>query len=141
MEALVTATLAPWRFCAALLGAFSMLGLLLAAIGLFGAMSQRVAERTREIAIRIALGAEPAVVLKKVVTEGMRAGFMGVAVGTAASIPATRLLSSYLYGVKPTDLAVFVTGGALLLAVILLSVYRPARRAANVDPLVALRHE
>jgi ABC-type antimicrobial peptide transport system permease subunit len=123
------------------LGAFGGLGLLLATMGLYGVMSYLVAQRTREVGIRIALGAHRLDVFKLVVGNGMRLTIAGVVIGLAGALAATRLLASLLYGIRPTDFATFAGVSLLLASVAFLASYIPARRATRVDPLVALRHE
>jgi predicted permease len=131
----------PARVAATLLGSFGLLALLLAAIGIFGVMSFAVAQRTREIGIRMALGAQGGVILKLVVGEGLKLTMLGLAIGLACAIAGTRLMSGLLYGVNALDLITF-SGVSLLLALVaLVACYLPARRAMSVDPLVALRCE
>ncbi len=129
------------RFRAELLGIFAALGLVLAMVGIYGVLSQLVTQRTHEVGIRVALGARPVDVMRRIVTEGLKLAVVGVTVGVAAGLGLTRLLSSMLYGVKPADPLTFITVSLMLSAVALLACYIPARRAAKVDPVVALRHE
>jgi predicted permease len=129
------------RFRAELFSLFSILALLLAAVGIYGVLSQRVAQRTQEIGIRVALGAQRDDVLKLIIGEGLRVTFIGIAIGIAGSLALARFLSSMLYGVKPTDPLTVAAVSCLLLLVALLACYLPARRAVRLDPLVALRCE
>jgi predicted permease len=141
LAARVDESLAQERLISALSGFFGLLSLLLAAIGLYGILAYAVSRRTREIGIRIALGARPGAVLRMVLLQGLILTLLGVGIGLAASFAATRLLESQLFGVTPTDLVTFVLAPILLLTVALLAGLVPARRATNVDPLIAIRQE
>ena len=141
MQDMVASSLLRRKFAMLLLSIFAGLAMLLAAIGLYGVMSYTVSQRTHEVGIRMALGARKEDVLKLVVGQGMRLAGLGVAVGLAASIALTRLMSSLLFGVSARDPITFGVVAALLVGVALLANYVPARRAAKVDPMVALRYE
>jgi predicted permease len=129
------------RGASSLLGVFGTLALLLAALGLYGVMAYAVTQRTREIGIRVALGARQVDVLRQFVGEGMRLAAVGVVIGIALSVALTRIIARFLYGVTATDAATFAAGAALLCVVAVLASWFPARRAARVDPMVALRAE
>ena len=129
------------RFSVTLLGMFAGLALLLAAVGIYGIVAHSVTRRMHEIGVRISLGAHPRKIAGMVVRWALLLGGAGVAIGAGGSLALTRLLRSMLYGVSATDPAVFVAASAFLLVVAAVAAYIPARRAARVDPLVALRHE
>jgi putative ABC transport system permease protein len=127
------------RFTAILLGAFAALALLLAAFGLYGVMAYSVAQRRREIGIRMALGAQPADVRSLVVSQAVRLGAAGLTAGIAGALAVTRVLGSLLFGVSASDPLTFASVSAALITVLVLAAYLPARRATRVDPIVALR--
>ena len=123
------------------LGILAGLSLLLGAIGLYGVLSYVVAERTREIGLRMALGATASVVQRMVVSQGARVVLVGVGLGVAVAFAATRLLGSLLYGVKPVDPIVFAAMSAMMVAIGILASYIPARRASSVNPIESLRSD
>ena len=129
------------RFNLILLGIFSGTALLLAAIGVYGVMSFVVSQQTKEIGIRTALGAKHFDILKLVIGRGLVLALIGVGVGTLAALGLNRFLSGLLFGVTVSDPLTFVAVSALLLIVVAVACYIPARRAVKVDPLVALRYE
>ena len=129
------------RLLMVLLGAFAGLALVLAAVGVYSVTSFSVAQRTHEIGLRMALGAEKGDLVGMIIAKGIRLAVTGTAIGLAGAIGFMRLLSSQLFGVKPTDPATFVSVALLLTCIALLARYIPARRATKVDPMVALRHE
>jgi len=124
-----------------LLGIFAAIALLLAVAGIYGVLAYAVGRRTREIGIRMALGAHPASMLRLVVSEGMKLVGAGLAIGAVASLALTRLMQALLYGVKPADPLTLAGVAALLCAAAALACYLPARRAMKVDPMTALRVE
>ncbi len=136
-----SASLGSRRFNLILIGFFAVVALLLATAGVFGVMAYSVSRRTREIGVRVALGARPADVLTMILGQGMRTILIGLAIGLAASLGLTRAISSLLFGVTPGDPLTFAGVILLLVLAALLACYVPARRAANVDPMVALRYE
>jgi putative ABC transport system permease protein len=134
-------TLSGRRFNLLLLSIFAGVALLLAAIGTYGVISYSVAERTQEIGLRLALGAARLDVIALVVGQSAKLAFIGVAFGLAGAFALTRVLESLLYQVKPTDPATFAVVSAFLLIVSVVAAYVPAKRAARIDPMVALRYE
>jgi ABC-type antimicrobial peptide transport system permease subunit len=122
-------------------GTFGLLGLLLASIGLYGVMSYAVAARTREIGVRMALGAERRDVLRLIVGQGLALALVGAGAGLLLAFAVTRVLQRFLFGIGATDPLTFIGVALLLTMVALLACWLPARRAAKVDPLAALRHE
>jgi ABC-type lipoprotein release transport system permease subunit len=129
------------RFSLVIFGVFGIAALLLAAMGIYGVTSYAIAQRTQEIGLRMALGAQASDVLKLVLRNGMSLAFIGAGIGLAGAYAVTRVMSSLLFEVVPTDLATFTTVSVGLIVVALLACYIPARRATKVDPLVALRYE
>ncbi|HSE24939.1 MAG TPA: FtsX-like permease family protein, partial [Pyrinomonadaceae bacterium] len=141
MNEIIGKTLAARQFSMILLGSFAAMALLLSSIGLYGVISYLVGQRTHELGVRMALGAQRRDVLFLVVNSGMRMALIGVALGLVAATLLTRLMTKLLYGVGATDPATFILIAVLLSVVALLACYLPARRATKVDPLVALRYE
>ena len=141
LEEYVSGSVAQRRFTALLLGIFAGIALLLAAVGLYGVMSYGVAQRTHEIGVRVALGAESGDVLRLVIGQGLRLTLLGVVLGWLGALGVSRFLSGMLYGVAGDDPLTFAAVAAVFVAVALAACYVPARRAMRVDPLVALRYE
>lgn len=141
MERVVAEATGQSRFYLVLLGTFAAVALALAGVGIYGVMSYSVSRRAREIGIRMALGAERREVIRMVIQQGMVSALLGLAVGLVAALGLTRLLANLLYSVKPADPGTFVIASAALAVVALGASYIPARRAAKVDPMVALRYE
>jgi putative ABC transport system permease protein len=141
MEQALARSAAARRFSMILLSVFAALALVLAAVGIYGVISYSVAQRTREVGIRMALGAQTTDVLKLVVRDGLKLVVIGVVVGLVGAFILTRLMSTLLFGVTPTDTITYATVALVLIGVALLACYIPARRATKVDPLVALRFE
>jgi predicted permease len=141
MEKTVAHTIASERFSMALLGIFAVLALVLATIGIYGVLSYMVGQRTREIGVRMALGAQRLHVLRLVIKEGAQLTFVGVAIGIVGALAVTRFMRSMLFGVKAIDPLTFIAVAVLLSAIALFACYIPARRAMRVDPMEALRQE
>jgi ABC-type antimicrobial peptide transport system permease subunit len=141
MEELAARSMGSLTFTMLMVGIAAGLALILGAVGLYGVLSYGVTRRTREIGVRMALGAEGGVVRRMVVAQGGRVALIGVAVGVLASIGLTRYLENLLFGVQPLDVLTFSAVSVVMVGVALLASYLPARRASLVDPVVALRAE
>ena len=141
MDEVVHSRLFTSRIFGIMFGVFALAALLLASIGLYGVMAYSVAQRTHEIGVRLALGAEPNDVLRLVVRQGARLAGAGLLLGIPGALMLSRLLQGSLYGVSSSDPATFAGIAILLSGVALLASYLPARRAARLDPVVALRHD
>jgi predicted permease len=141
LATLVDDSMSQPRFSVLLLGSFGVLALLLAAIGMYGVISYSVLQRTQEIGIRMALGAQRRKVFRMVLGQGARLAALGIAIGLVAALGVTRLMARFLFGVRPTDPLTFAGVSLLLLGIALLACYLPARRAMRVDPMVALKYE
>jgi len=137
----VDESLGPRRFGVTMVGFFACVALLMAAMGLFGIISYSVTQRTQEIVVRMAVGAQRSDVLKLILGQGLRLALAGVGIGLVGSLVLTRVIASLLYGVSATDPPTFAAVAVLLAFVALLACYLPARRAMRVDPIVALRYE
>jgi len=141
MDQIVSGTLAPRRFSMILLAVFAGLALLLSSVGIYGVISYLAGQRTREIGIRVALGARRIDVLRMVLGHGLKMALLGVGIGILASAGLTQLMGTMLFGVSPVDPVTFASVAVLLTVVALAACYIPARRAMQVDPVVALRYE
>ena len=141
METVVRQTFSRQQFSTVLLGGFSLASLLLAAIGIYGLLAYSVTQRTREIGVRVALGAEPGSIIRMVVTSGARMVAIGAAIGLGAALALSGLMKSLLFGIGPRDPLTFIAAPAIFVVVALVAAYLPARRAARVSPMEALRAE
>ncbi|MGB8340323.1 MAG: ABC transporter permease [Chthoniobacterales bacterium] len=141
MEEMVASSIAPWRFTMALLSVFAGVALLLASVGIYGVLAYAVTQRRREIGIRMSLGAQRRDVLQLFLSQGMTVTLLGIVIGLGGAWGATRIMRSLLYSVSPTDLRVFLSVPLLFAAVALLASFFPARKAAQVNPVIALRSE
>jgi putative ABC transport system permease protein len=141
VEQVVAASVAPRRFNTLLLAAFAAVALALAGVGIYGVISHSVAQRAHEMGVRMALGARGHDVIKLILRQGMALAFGGVSMGLLGSFALSRALTTYLYGIPPTDPSTFLSISALMLLVSLLACLRPAYRATKVDPMAALRHD
>jgi putative ABC transport system permease protein len=141
MDERLSDSVAQRRFQMLLLGVFAAVALVIAAVGIYGVISYTVSQHTQEIGIRMALGAQASDVLRMVIGQGMRLALIGMALGVAAALALTRVMRTLLFNVSATDPATFALIALLLVGVAFIASYVPARRAAKVDPLVALRSE
>jgi len=141
MSDLISGSIASQRFDALLMALFASLALLLASVGIYGVLSLYVQQRTREIGVRMALGADPRQVVRLVLNQGLALVLIGICIGLAAAFGLTRFLSGLLYGVRATSILPYAVGSLVLVVVALLASYVPVRRAMRVDPMVALRYE
>ena len=141
MEQAISTSLAPRRFTMLLIGLFATLAVTLTAVGIYGVVSYSVSRQTREIGLRMALGAPRRAVLALVLRQGMTVVLVGTSVGLAGSLALTHLLANQLFGVSATDPATFAIVALVLMLVALTACYVPARRATQVDPMAALRYE
>jgi putative ABC transport system permease protein len=140
-ESVIAEAVAQPRFAMTLIGTFALVALVLAVVGLYGVIAYSVSQRTREIGVRVALGARPRDVVTLVLVQGFTLAGIGIVIGVAAAAGATRVIRSQLFGVSSTDPATFFVASALIAMVAALACYLPARRAALIDSVVALRAE
>jgi putative ABC transport system permease protein len=141
MDDLIAASAAERQFTLILFEAFGIVALALAAVGIYGVLSGSVTERTREIGIRLALGAPPHNILSLIILRGMKLTVIGVVIGLGGALLASQAISSQLFGVSPLDVITYVAVTVILAAIAAIACWIPARRAARVDPMVALRYE
>ena len=141
MDELIRTSVAQPRFGTALLNAFGTLGVILALVGIYGVVSYAVSLRTREIGVRVALGAKPGDVLNLVIGHGLRLAGFGITIGLVATLVLTKFMASLLFGIRAYDPLTFIVAPVLLAGVAIMACYIPARRAMRVDPMVALRYE
>jgi ABC-type antimicrobial peptide transport system permease subunit len=141
MQDMLQQSLARPRFSATLLGSFALFALILAAVGVFGVLSYLVSQSTRDIGLRMALGAQPAHIFGLVVRNGMTLAAIGILAGLSGAAILTRFMSSLLFEVRPMDALTFITVPVTLAAIALVATVIPARRAIRVDPIVALRED
>jgi len=141
MDDIVAGSVSQPRIYALLLGIFAGLALILAAIGIYGVISYTITQRTHEIGIRMALGAQTRDVLGLIIKQGMALALVGIFLGLIVSLALTRVLASQLYGVSSTDVATFTAISVSLMVVALIACYIPALRATKVDPMIAVRYE
>ena len=141
MEEVISASVSRQRFNMLLLATFAGTALVLAAVGIFGVMSYSVTQRTHEMGLRMALGARRGDVLSLVLGQGMIVALIGIVLGLGAALAMTRMMSTLLFGVKPTDPLTYAGVSLLLALVALAAIFLPARRATKIDPMVALRYE
>ena len=141
VEQTVSNSARPWSVLSQLLGLFAAIALILAAIGIYGVISYAVSERSHELGLRMALGAQPRHVVRLVLGQAMALSFLGVIIGVAVSLAAAPLLAEFLYGVKPHDVLTLLLVSSLLIAVTFLASYIPARHATAIDPMETLRHD
>jgi putative ABC transport system permease protein len=132
---------APYRFMMTLVGVFSVLAVTLALIGIYSVLAESVAQRVPEIGVRIALGARPGSIEQMILSQGARIAAAGLTLGIGAAVAVSRMVSTLVFGITSTDLRTYVTATTAMAAIVLLACWIPARRAAAVDPLIALRHE
>jgi ABC-type antimicrobial peptide transport system permease subunit len=141
MHEMVASSVAPWRFTMALLSVFAGVALLLASVGIYGVLAYSVNQRRREIGIRMSLGAQRGDVLRLFLGQGMAVTLLGIVIGLGGAWAATRIMRSLLYSVSPTDPLVFLSVPLTFAAIALLASFLPARKAARVNPVIALRNE